>query len=97
MISKLAKLNGSFKWLVFDDEEEQAIRDRHREKSIRIMKECILDASRLVSEIGLDQGIVITQIVRESAASLFNKRCDAIYSEIQNEIDNYIAKEASKK
>lgn len=81
-LSKLAKLNGNWSWIVFSDEEEKAIRDKHRNRCNTIFAECLEDAKDLVPD--------NVSIVIETACTLFSKRADAIFSALQSEIDKAI-------
>ncbi len=83
MLSKLAKVNGSWKWIVFSDEEEKEIRDKHRVQTSTIFAACMKDAEAFV-----DKEDTLSLV--EVAAALFSKRADAIYSALQKEVDQAI-------
>jgi len=81
--SKLVKLNGSWKWIVFSDEEEAEMRSKHRSHCSKVFAECLKDAAVFVdTEKSLD--------LTDAAAALFSKRADAIFSFMQREIDQAI-------
>ncbi|TET75170.1 MAG: hypothetical protein E3J56_01090 [Candidatus Aminicenantes bacterium] len=89
--SKLAKLNGDWKWIVFSDEEEEAIRSKHRSHCNKIFSECMKDAEAFLDPADIQAKIDI-------AAVLFSKRADAIFSFMQREIDQAICEmQRSKK
>lgn len=81
--SKLAKLNGDWKWIVFSDEEEEAIRSKHRAHCNKIFAECLKDAEVFADK---DAPLDLTGVV----STLFSKRADAIFSFMQREIDQAI-------
>jgi len=83
--SKLAKINGNWKWIVFSEQEEEVIRARHRASCLRIYSECLEDAKKISNEKG-----ILSLSVIEIASALFSKRADAIYSALQKEIDQAI-------
>lgn len=81
--AKLAKIDNSWKWIVFSDEEEKAIREKHRVSCNKIFAECMDDAKGFVDTSN-------TLLLTEVAIALFSKRGDAIYSALQKEIDQAI-------
>ena len=83
MLSKLAKVNGSWKWIVFSDEEEKEIRDKHRVQTSAIFASCMKDAEAFVDK---EDTLSLVGI----ASALFSKRADAIYSALQKEVDQAI-------
>lgn len=83
-MKKLFKTNvGEWKWLVFSKQEESDIRQKHRENSVEIYKQCLEDAKKIM---GTDSNLAIL----ETAAALFNKRCDAIYSVLSAALDDAV-------
>ncbi len=83
MLSKLAKVNGNWKWIVFSDAEEKEIRSKHRDHCNKIFRECMEDAQNFIPE-------PTNPAVLEIAAALFSKRADAIFSTLQKEVDQAI-------
>ena len=89
---KLCKINNEWKWVVFSEQEEKEIRDKHMEKSSQFFNKCLQEAVKIYAASPIRSSSVedINPSTLGIASALFNKNCDAIYSVLQSALDEAI-------